>query len=367
MKKKVIAIAVASALVAPSAYAATDTSGMRYTSASEGFYGSLRAVYDSGGSKGAGGQIGEGSSRIGVSGTADLGAGLTGFYGWELGVGLDDASGNSLLDQRLGNVGLRGDFGEIAAGSFWTFAYGATHGSTDQGNVHSGFFTYNDYREGRSERALQYTTPDFNGFQGALMFELKNDATANPGTTDTNDLDSWNIAGRYAVQGFTFGADYNVVADGHIVATDITGGNVTLGRKDAKSWNIRGSYAQDNWSINTWYGVDNFSDTNFVSGSSINSVVDDTTIWEIHAGISLEKVNLYAIHAMRDNTDQVNAMAVATGSGANPAQQNDSYSTLGVQYNLGSRSRAWLEYVTQEYDSAVDNEDYVNIGLRFDF
>ena len=43
MKKQALAIAIASALVAPSAFAAQDTSGMQYTSAAEGFYASIRA------------------------------------------------------------------------------------------------------------------------------------------------------------------------------------------------------------------------------------------------------------------------------------------------------------------------------------
>ena len=52
LKNKMLTLVVASALVMPSALAIEDSDGMHYTSASEGFYASLRAQANWGDSKG---------------------------------------------------------------------------------------------------------------------------------------------------------------------------------------------------------------------------------------------------------------------------------------------------------------------------
>ncbi len=216
MKKQVLAVAIASALAAPSALAAQDTSGMQYTSAAEGFYASIRGQLDFT-TDGGDAEVNGGTSRVGIRGTNDLGGGLEGFYQWEVEVGINDGDPNTGNDNeihtRLGHAGLRGNFGELVVGSFWTSHYAFTHGSTDVANVYSGYLNYSERREGRSERSIQYTTPDLNGFQGAILAGI-----GSTGTDDGNDLDLWNLSAQYAIQGFTVGGAYNVIVDGNSLA-----------------------------------------------------------------------------------------------------------------------------------------------------
>ena len=76
MKKKAIILAIAGVLATPSAFAAEDDMGMHFTSASEGFYGSIRAgFFDN--------VVDDYGSRVGVNGYNDLGNGLEGFYTFE--------------------------------------------------------------------------------------------------------------------------------------------------------------------------------------------------------------------------------------------------------------------------------------------
>ena len=59
---------------------------MAYTSAAEGFYGSLRVQYannDNDGGKDNDAKVEAESSRLGVRGDTDLGGGLGAFYGFE--------------------------------------------------------------------------------------------------------------------------------------------------------------------------------------------------------------------------------------------------------------------------------------------
>ena len=394
MKKQALTLAIAAALSAPSALAAQDTSGMHYTSASEGFYASLRLQLDSSNETKDGknsANLGSGSSRIGVRGTNDLGGGLEGFYQWEGQITARDGDNSkgdnpSALRTRLGHVGIRGAFGELALGSFWTADYNWTHSSTDVANVYSGWLNYNARREARSEKAIQYTTPDLNGFKGAARVRMG-------GGTDGNDLDLWNLAATYAVQGFTMGASYNVLIDGlgsaatsarctiqgidatvdlgtptatgnnplSCASINLSGSNIVLNptvapatastQEDLKSWTVRLGYAQDNWYVNGWYGVDSYDDAKVAAGAT---KPEQQTLTSLAGGVSLDKVSLYGVWEQ------------AGDSGGTKGVDN-TYATLGVQYNLGSRSRVWMEYRNQDLDSDKKADDFVNIGMRHDF
>lgn len=366
MKKQALAIAIASALAAPSAFAAQDTSGMHYTSASEGFYASIRAVWSSSGDaeqdfdgdKNQGAHIGGSFSRFGVSGTNDLGGGLEGFYGYEA---TFEHNQGSEAKTRLANVGLRGDFGEIVVGSFWNNLYNFSYGATDVANNYSGHFLSSGGNEGdvrdfanRTNNALQYTTPDLNGFQGSFLVISgdSNDPDATPPVTDKdgNDVDGWALAGKYDVQGFSLGASYLTNTEG-FVDTDGFDGNGNQS-KDKNVWTVKLGYAQDNWYVNGWYGEANDSETaqdrNAVGDAIVKN--DDTEYFSLAGGVSVDKVNLYVLYEQSEQGSDKNT-----------------YGTVGVQYNLGSRSRTFVEYNDQDaHDSTTDDASVV-VGLRHDF
>ena len=310
MKKKALTLAIAAALSAPASFAATDDSGMRYTSASEGFYASLRVQLQTKTEKTGKASIGNEGSRIGVRGTSDLGGGLEGFYRWEAGVNVsdgsndgankDDADGESkALDTRLGNVGVRGAFGQLQAGSFWTADYNWVGVITDHSGAGNNY--YIRQREGRSQNAVEYTTPNLNGFQGAFRLSTDgaggdagktfnghtrgtgtgDDATTggyddSPLTGNGETLDLWNLAAKYEVAGFTVAASYNTLKDAYAAAEQIDGispnantANVSVADDpaakagDMKSWAAGLTYAQDNWDVGMVYTVDNTSDDDY--------------------------------------------------------------------------------------------------------
>ena len=390
MKKQALAIAIASAMAVPSAFAAQDTSGMHYTSASEGFYASIRAVwsssgdaqddFDGGNARGA--HIGGSFSRFGIRGTNDLGGGLEGFYQYEARV---DHLQNATPKTRLASAGLRGNFGEIVVGSFWNNLYSFTYGTTDVANNYSGHFLTSSRNNGemintgsqfalpnRSNNAIQYTTPDLSGFQGSFIV-VSGDSNGTPttrnvclddgnGTTsavdgdgncpadntrvsvdstvgaeDRNDVDGWGLAGKYDVQGFSVGASYINEADGRAN---------TNGVEDETFWSVKLGYAQDNWYVNGWYGEANNSDTPVAANTA---KMEDTEYLSIAGGVSIDKVNVYIVYEQSEQ-----------GAAEN------TFGTVGVQYNLGSRSRTFVEYNDQDTNSASDEGSFL-VGLRHDF
>ena len=410
MKKQALTLAIAAALSAPSALAAQDQQGMHYTSAAEGFYASIRVRYDSGAKEDEKGGLENSTSRFGVRGSNDLGGGLEGFYQYEAYLGIDDSGDDNALDTRLAFVGLRGAFGQVQMGSFWPQSYNWVSAGTDLANKSSGnalFATHGDsLTQYRTSRSLEYTTPDLNGFQGALLAQSRNS-----GVADGNNLDLWNLSAKYTVQGFTVSGSYqnrpDVPSFGEVGAlqtalrgatvqgvSDLTKATVTTDKDDSTGWAVGLGYGQDNWNVHGWYGKNNASDFDSVSydldGADTNGANtmgtitgkrDDSTFMSLAAGITLDKVYLYAIHERAESSAATGEVS-SSGTGAarvitlTTRDETDTYSTLGVQYNLGSRSRVWLEYAmrdldTDKYADGAANpnraDNSFNIGMRHDF
>ena len=241
---KALAVVLSGALAfAPAANAALDESDMAYTSAAEGFYGSLRVQYannEKGGGKNDS-TVEADSSRLGVRGDVDLGGGLEAFYGFEWNLG-GPADGDTALKTRQNHVGLKGDWGSVWLGAFDSVIvrFGG-FSTTDILPQYSGNFEP-IYRTGN---AIAYVSPDLNGFQFGLEAHAKDGAepttedrpvtgtarTAPPTDPDDpvnvthslvaevpgdpaveaddgNDFDNIGLGASYSIQGLTFSGAY---------------------------------------------------------------------------------------------------------------------------------------------------------------
>ncbi|MGI9338134.1 MAG: porin [Gammaproteobacteria bacterium] len=444
-KSKLLAAALAVALCAPqAAFAARDGEGMEYTSASEGFYGSLRTYYSSNGAvKDNGGEITADSSRLGVRGSLDLGHGLTGLYRYEWSV--DGENGDAVGNTRLSYVGLRGGFGEFQVGSLWENDYNWVTAATDVATTGSGNFAPHFRRKNQ----FQYSLPDVNGFQASFRFgmdgEGKNDGdvetatgmamavrittagmehdavnltgfggdvnisvsaipplfNAAPTTTlsfrgaevkGSQAVDEWAIAAKYSTHGFTFGGAYEVAPDkrGYRVPADLSAlatnpteeglsvfvniednrdqliaRNGTELRKqlevidqDQRFWAFRIGYGHDNWGVNAWYGIHNTSERGIVAADVNNGAAaargykpDDTTIYSIAGNIDMGKVAIVGIYEQKENQ----------------WKQEDNVFLLNADYKFTSRSKAYIAYIANDFQTNPNKDDEVRIGLRMDF
>ena len=384
MKKKALTLAIAAALSAPASFAAQDDSGMRYTSASEGFYASIRVVYDTKSTKSGKGGFGNDGSRVGIRGTNDMGGGLEGFYRWESEVSIrdgDKSNETNTIRARLGNVGVRGAFGQVQLGSFWTADLNWVGAPIDRAGTTEAGGYYATERKGRSQNAIEYTTPDLNGFAGAVRVSTERAAGA------SGTVGRWNLASKYETHGFKIAASYNVIKDGFAASTgairagtgaDTSGANAAMTADakvgDTKSWSTSLAYAQDNWDVGMVYGVDNTSDdgTGVAAGvrkgggcGTAADVRDTTTpannrngkkcedrkILAIAGGLSLDKVRLLAAWEKIEQPD---------GS-------EDVDGGVEAQYRFTSNSQAWIRYALRDFDSNPARENQVRVGLRHDF
>ncbi|WP_228050810.1 porin [Pontibacterium sinense] len=333
MKKSIIALAVAGALTAPIAAQADAT-----------LYGSLRlnlSNYDS-----TGLDFTDNASRIGIKGSTELFSGAKAIFQWEQFVstetgalGYQKTQGNG---GRLASIGITGDFGTVNAGRQWSpfaiwtvFPTDILVNSDNSGNT--------GYQPGlhRLSNTVAYISPAMNGLQvAAVLIANNNDKAAtssaaiatqadvdagnaatvgqvfNKTTTasdDSEDLDAYNLAVKYSVDGLTLAAS--------TIGLEPSGQSVN---SVAASYTTGGLYVAARYQDDETAGAGN----------------EDS--YELAAKYTMDKTTVAANFIDNDNV------------------ADDAYS-LEVSQKLGKAATAFVGY----YDKGAD--DSLAVGYRVDF
>ena len=180
MNKKLIALAVAGACVAPAAMAQTANPVTLYGRA----YLTLESIEAKGSAPlSRRTRIEDQSSLLGVRGTEDLGGGLKAFFQLETAFRLDQA-GTAFANRNSG-VGLQGGWGSFLMGR-WDMPFKvATIAIDPYGDLTIGGITVANNDQGNFDRrdpnVVQYWSPNFGGFAFRLARQVNEGKTA---TTD---------------------------------------------------------------------------------------------------------------------------------------------------------------------------------------
>ena len=418
---KALAVVLSGALAfAPAANAALDDSNMAYTSAAEGFYGSLRVQYantESDGEKNDS-SVDADLSRLGVRGDIDLGGGLGAFYGFEWNLGNpangDQPKDGSGLSTRQNHVGLKGDWGSIWLGAFDSvivrFGGFATTDILDQ---YSGNFEP-IYRTGN---AIAYVSPDLNGFNFGIEVAAQDGTKAIGGDADDgNDFDKIGVGASYSIQGLTFSGAYYQEQDALVLGTHALGftgtntissenvrilegieellssssDNITDGdennnfvpvKADDKGQYALGiSYNQDNWIVAAMYGGEDAVVAQCVNAEtnanntceSFASRTGDATFFSLAAGVSIDKLDIHGLWEQKtlENWVQADLDLQSTG-GIRGYDQDTTIAAITARYHLGSKASlraAWknTEVDDNGYSDKTDDTQYA-LGMRVDF
>jgi predicted porin len=190
MKKSIIALAVAGALTAPMVAQADAT-----------LYGSLRIKAQKlEGSSNDNLNVTDNSSRIGVKGSSELFSGATAFFQFEQAVSTDTGA---FASGRLGNLGVKGDFGTAIFGRIWTPYYSFTGAQTDiLDNTTSASSAYVVGLH-RASDVIAYVSPDLGGLTLAAAI-----TATDKGAADSDTADFTHVAASYGIAGFTAGLSY---------------------------------------------------------------------------------------------------------------------------------------------------------------
>ena len=387
MKKKMLAAAIASALAVPSAFAAIDDAGMKYTSASEGFYGSFRFALRSSEDNDA--SVAAESSRLGVQGDVDVGHGNTAFYRGEWAFNYDEPN-TEPFSTRLAYVGMKGAFGSVRFGQIWSADYDYVTSLTDVTNNVTGNLAPNF----RVKNALRYDSPDIQGFRFSIQLHANDRDSGDPAqltdaqftalppvmvpdpteddpdnmeVIDPADLATYNglpeddrdafreahgLEERVTVErerevdgeltntvtglGRIADQDDGNEFDRYILAAGYSIRGVNLGAtyvsnqapdssvaEDEISWGIGGNYGQDNWRVGYLY----WDTSDYRGGNG-----DDLTGHSFSGQVSFDKVTLRAVFDTQE---------LEPGGGG--SADTDAF-TLEAQYSFSSKARAYATY-----------------------
>ncbi|SFG54812.1 porin [Neptunomonas qingdaonensis] len=299
MKKSLIALAVAGALTAPMVAQADAT-----------LYGSLRLKAVAADKKDF--NVADNSSRIGIKGSVDTNIdGVKAIYHGEWKVGNNDDA--SFGDGRLAYVGLTGGFGTAAIGQQWTPEYSFATGTVDILDGNSTALTVDVFR---SPNVISYVTPNMGGFSGALAVVADSDAGNNG-----EDVDSYHVAAKYSVAGFTAAA----------------------------------SFIDD--------ASDDDEDRTAVSVAYAADALYVALLWQDRDAVKYEddSYELAASYAFGDTSLIGNYASEGDASGYG----------LEVQHKLGKQARVFANYLDVNDDAAASNfaqkADTFSTGLRVDF
>ena len=252
--------------------------------------------------------LANGSSRFGFKGSEDLGNGMAAIYHYELGYDADNngQAGTSPVSNRIGVVGLKGDFGTLAMGNMWTPVYNLVSSATDKFNL-----IYNDAEyviSGRAGDAIAYV----NKF-GAL--DLQAAFVANDSGAESDLVDAYNIAVKYTTGALAFGVGFHKDSDN-------TNGAASV------------SYKGDGF-----YGAVLFYDAQDFGGDKVTSIAGT---FDVSAkGKLLARVSAFDI-------------------------KDDTGVTLGYQHNMSKRTQAFVE-TSNNVDNAKYLTGRTIIGIKHNF
>lgn len=180
------------------------------------FYGSLRVMVEAA-KHDNGDNFKDAASRIGVSGSHNLGEGLTAFAKYE--VKVDVAEGelgsDTGSDARVAKLGLSGDFGTLQVGKMWSAFYNAVGYAPDQLWWNTAPVYYSLDGNFRIEKSVMYTSPEMSGFQVSALYsddteesqftasyKVSDSLKLTAGFIDDQNNDSVGVAAYYSGDGY---------------------------------------------------------------------------------------------------------------------------------------------------------------------
>lgn len=193
------------------------------------------------------GRMNNGSSRLGVRGTEDLGGGLKASFNFEQGINATNGKTDANTFQRAANLSLSGDFGSVKMGrtltpSFYGVAAWELTGAANY-SVVAGQFGFAG-TGARNSSELSYTTPNMSGFSATIGTVLKADNAGNA-KYDLNVVYkagplaagfSYNTVANNGAEGYALGAKYDF--GGFVVAGSYNDSDLAGGAQNAKGFSI---------------------------------------------------------------------------------------------------------------------------------
>jgi predicted porin len=334
MNKKLLTVAVAAILAAPTAVLADVTVYGRLHMSAD--YTDSTSTPTRPGSKTNLG-VSSNSSRLGFKGSEDVGGGLKTVWQMESTIDVDGDSASSLANRNT-YLGLAGGFGTFLMGRhdtpFKMFSrsldpFTDTIADTRQLLGQSGAFDGGVGFDLRAPNVIAYITPDFSGFNAVLAYVTG--AAKNTQGADNNKLGAFSFNTTYKNGPIYAGFAY----ENH--SKNIVG---TTGRNNPSAWRLGGSYAFGPAKIGAMY--EQLSD------------VDSSTANLKRSGSTLFGTYTFGMETVKLAYTQVGKWKNNAGSLSN---SQASLVALGVDHQLSKRTTAYAQY------TGLNNKSSANYSL----
>jgi predicted porin len=341
MKKNIIALAIASAVAAPVAFADAPTVyGKANVAIEEVDVNNIDAT--------SGTQVNDRASRLGVKGSEDLGNGLKAIYKMEFSVNVTD---DSNIGSRNQYVGLAGGFGTILMGrhdtpSKMVQAKDLFNDSmlADNKPMAGGLGAFGNGMENRVSEVVAYVSPSFAGVKLIAAFVPQEGAKT--GLT-TAEQDKSSLTDMYSVAA-TYGSSKKglYLAGAMDSATDQTTGSAG---NSVEQFRLVAQYATGGLIANAMYQD--------FSGDAVQDTTQGGTNIQANLGYTMGKLTPKFKVSMVD----IDKAAAANEDATNYA--------VGLNYALGKKTTGYVEYAMLENQAGVKDADTTafSVGLLHKF
>ena len=317
MRKKLIALALAGACVAPAAMAQTANPVTLYGR----LFVSLESVEATGGATPLArrNRVSDQSSLFGIRGTEDLGGGLKAIF--QLETGFKPDQNDTTFALRNSGVGLQGAFGTVILGR-WDNPYKIIGYSIDPwvdntiGGITAALHDKGNF-DRRDQNQVQYWSPNWAGFAGRIGYSVNEGKTATASPTTLSASIVYSQGPLYAAFAY----------EKH---NDMLGATVTPGAEE------------DGLNYSASYRVGP------VKLAGMYEVIDKT-------GFKKQKAFLLAATFFAGNNEFIVHMQDSRDGGATNAALQPECDVWGVgyKYNFSKRTFFWGQYVKVDNNSAA--------------
>lgn len=369
MNKKLLAAAVAAAVVAaPAAFAESTVYGKFHTSID------MVDMEAGGASTVDNWQVNSNASRLGFKGSEDLGNGLKAVYQVEFGISTDGGSAQTgysactpgvaapagvncgtqrspVNNHRNTFIGLAGDWGTFIVGRHDTpmkMAFYAT-GNERLGDsiidLNAGASGIGVFQEVRASNAIAYVSPNFSGFTVAAAVIPGEEGVTATGTEADGLADHYSVGVMWKGMGFKVGAGYESLEN------QAAGGGFanppTAPNQDQDTWQLGGSYEFGAFSVGAQY--ESRDDAGFVAGA-------EYTAWALTGKASFGN---NAISLVYTDSEMENAAGTTTSDTQGWG--------LSAEHNFSKRTKVYAAYADGEDDTANTEDTRFSLGMIHSF
>lgn len=353
MQKKIIALAIASALTAPAAFA--DTSNMTVYGVLDADFVSVKSSTVAAGQVTSRTRLDSNASRLGFKGSEDLGDGLQAIYQIETRVNLSGnetgGGGGVFSGLRNTNVGLKGNMGTVFVGH-WDTPFKTSHNPVelfDNSSIATATATLGNAGTAvagsgfslRENSSVQYWTPVMSNFQGKLAYSAHN--TVAKTTTENPSVMSLSAA-------YDDGAIYAALA--YEQHTDLRNSALNTNAKDSGTRLVAAySFAENKAAkVGLTYEHLNFTNGATLAGGALNNALNGTrNAWELSGKYNFGTSNLGAFYT------RVGDLGTNVNTGANQF-------SLRYGYSFSKRTELYGLY-TQISNKAAGTYNFNDVAV----